>query len=160
MKNPFAGNKSLINLSDEKQRERILSKEEEERLLFACSSDVRSHIRPLIILALDTAMRRGELFRLRWWNIDFVNRWITIDATHTKTQRMRLAPLTARAEKELRKMRPYSRSERVFPFVDVKRAFNGAKEEAGLSDVRFHDLRHTGITRLVKSGFSAEWRGR
>lgn len=160
VKDPFAGHKSLINLADEKPRERILSKAEEERLLSACETEARAHLRPLIVLALDTSMRRGELFRIRWDDIDFDNGRITIEATHTKTQRKRFAPLTARAAFELKKIMSYSRDPRVFPFTDVKRAFNGAKREAGLDDVRFHDLRHTGITRLVRGGFSAEEAGK
>ena len=160
VRDPFAGNKSLINLADEKPRERILSKDEEARLLSACESEARSHLRPLIVVALDTTMRRGELFRLRWEDIDFNNGKILIDATHTKTQRMREAPLTPRSASALMKLKPFAKGPRVFPFTDVKRSFNGAKKDAGLDDIRFHDLRHTAITRLIRGGFSAEEAGK
>lgn len=154
VRDPFSGDRSLINLTAEKKRERILSRNEEERLLSACTSDIRAHIRPLIILALDTSLRRGELFRLRWEDIDFENRTIKIDATHTKTQREKIVPLTPRAEAELNRIRPFAQDTRVFPFTDVKHSFNAATKEAGLDGVRFHDLRHTAITRLVRGGFS------
>lgn len=154
VRDPFLGDRSLINLTAETKRERILNRSEEERLLMACSSETRSHIKPLIVLALDTSLRRGELFRLRWQDIDFQNRVIRIDATHTKTQREKTVPLTSRAETELLKLKQFAEGPRVFPFADVKRSFNNATKEAGLEGVRFHDLRHTAITRLVRGGFS------
>lgn len=172
LRDPFFGAK-VISLADEKKRERILSRDEENRLLAACENEKeiietvragkpfkmeietrRAHLKPLIILALDTAMRRGELFKLRWQDIDFKRGFITVCATHTKTQKERLVPLTVRARYELENLRHTAIEERIFPFVDVKRAFAAVKSKAGLSDLRFHDLRHTSITRLVK-GISA-----
>jgi integrase len=160
LKNPFNGSKSIINAADEKHRERILTRAEEERLLLACETDKRAHLKSLIILALDTGMRRGELFKLRWQDVDFVNMQICIQATHTKTQRERYVPLTPRAMQELEKIKETSITERIFPFTDVKNSFKGARKEAGLEDVRFHDLRHTAITRLVRGGLPSSEAGK
>lgn len=178
MRDPFFG-AGVINIADEKKRERILTREEENRLLAACDIEKetietersgkpftmeveteRGHLKPLIILALDTGMRRGELFKLRWQDVDFDNGIIRIMATHTKTQRERLVPLTTRAENELLKLKVFSTTERVFPFVDVKRAFKAVKDDAGMPDLRFHDLRHTAITRMVKGGISSAEAGK
>jgi integrase len=160
LRNPFRGSESLINAADEKRCERILSRAEEQQLLAACETERRGHLKALIILALDTAMRRGELFKLRWQDVDFENKQICVQATHTKTQRQRFVPLTRRAEVELEKVRLTSSSERIFPFVDIKISFANAKREAGVTDVRFHDLRHTAITRLVRSGMPSTEAGK
>jgi integrase len=178
VRDPFFGT-SIISIADESPRERILSREEETRLLAACVREKRvvkakrygkplimeievdrTHLRPLIVLALDTGMRRGELFKLRWDDVDFVSSSIVVRATHTKTQRERLVPLTARAARELQNLRTISRGELVFPFEDLKRSFTAVRDEVGLPDLRFHDLRHTAITRMVRGGISAAEAGK
>lgn len=63
--NPFRGPKPLINPADEVKRKRVLESVEEIRLLAACDGP-REHLRPIIICAIDTGMRRGEIFKLKW----------------------------------------------------------------------------------------------
>lgn len=151
--NPFAAGESLISLADERKRERILTNEEERRLLKACSIPSREHLRPIVIAALDTGMRRGELFSLRWQHVDFEEGVLNIEAFHTKTMKARQVSLTGRLTRELEALYEQSPKQpfgRVFGITDnVKRSFNAARKEAGLLDVRFHDLRHTAATRLV-----------
>lgn len=178
LRDPFFGS-HLISPADEAQRERVLTPEEESRLIAACTCETRAvktlrqgkvltmnvetrraHLKPLIIVALDTGMRRGELFKLRWQDVDFERGLIVVCATHTKTQRERIVPLTRRAKSALMDLREIREDERVFPFSDVKIAFKAAKEEAGLPDLRFHDLRHTAITRMVRGGVSAAEAGK
>ena len=150
--NPFELGDSLIKLGDEKPRERILSRDEEERLLAACTG-WRTHLRPVIICALDTGMRRGEMFKLKWADIDFDGRIITIRAFNTKTERQRQVAITERLAEELEKLyHHFSRDPASLVFgitTSVKTAFNKVKKIAGLADLRFHDLRHTHATRLV-----------
>jgi hypothetical protein len=55
LKNPFVMGESLINPGDERHRERILTREEEEKLLAVCTG-AKAHLRPVIIMALDTGM--------------------------------------------------------------------------------------------------------
>jgi integrase len=153
VRNPFTGGGSLISIADEKKRERILTREEETRLLEACSAPSRTHLRAIVICALDTGMRRGEIFSLRWRDLDFDNRVLTIQATHTKTMKERQVAITGRLAIEferLQAMAPDNPNGRVFGITDnVKKSFNAARGAAGLPDVRFHDLRHTAATRLV-----------
>jgi integrase len=152
IRNPFYGSTSLVTPGDEKPRERIITREEEARLLAACTG-LRSHLLPIIITALDTGMRRGEIFKLRWSDIDFVTRIIIVRAFNTKTMRERQVAVTERLTRELEAV--YERSIKdpdtlVFGISDnVKKSFNSARKAAGLPDVRFHDLRHTHATRLV-----------
>src|SRR5262249_5968696 len=88
-KNPFACGDSLISFAVERKCERILTREEEMCLLSACDDPLRKHLRPILICALDTGMRQGEIFKLRWSDICFETRTVTIQAFNTKTMRER-----------------------------------------------------------------------
>jgi len=149
-KSPFTMGKTLISIGDEKPRERILTLEEEARLLAACEGP-RAHLRPILICALDTGMRRGELFSLTWSDVDFENRLITIRAFNTKMMRERKIGMTERLLKELWIL--YSQNPDpdalLFGISSVKHSFNKVRKHACLTDMRFHDLRHTYATRLV-----------
>jgi integrase len=163
IKNPFTKGDVLISKSDEKKRERILTKEEEEKLLAACTQR-REHIRAIIICAIDTGMRRGEILKLNWGDIDFDNQLIAIRAFNTKSMRERQIAMTERLASEL--VAIYEQSTKdvntlVFGIIDnVKKAFNSARRIAGLPDVRFHDLRHTHATRLVAANIPLSEVGR
>src|SRR5688572_4673070 len=63
IQNPFAKAKGVIAVSAETERDRILSFEEESRLLAVCVEEL-AHLKPILICALDTAMRRGEIFKI------------------------------------------------------------------------------------------------
>ncbi|MFN7927896.1 MAG: site-specific integrase [Blastocatellia bacterium] len=152
LKNPFQQGRALISKADEVQRDRILTAEEEERLLAACTGR-RAYLRALIIVALDTAMRRGELLQLTWRNVNFDAKTITVIARTTKTLKPRLVGLTARAVEALQTL-PQTR-DLVFGITDsFKKAWAAACEEAGIDGLRFHDLRHTATTRIVQAGIS------
>lgn len=155
VRSPFEKGAALISKSDEVQRERILTHEEEGRLLTACTGR-RAHLKAILIAALDTCARRGELFKLTWADVDFENRLISLRATTTKTQRSRTIGMTARLYSELKTLYEKSTQEPkslVFGLTDtVKKSFAGACRDAGIVGFRFHDCRHTAITRMVQSG--------
>src|SRR5688572_8817231 len=150
--NPFAAGESLISLADERKRERIVTRDEERRLLDACTAH-REHLRPILICAIDSGMRRGEILSLKWCDVDFQHGLISIQAFNTKTMNERQVSMTARLSRELEMLweqSPKDEWQRVFGIVNnVKRSFTTARNAAGLPDVRFHDLRHTHATRLV-----------
>ena len=152
---PFELGKSLISMADENRRERVLSVKEEKQLLAACSGK-RSHLTPLIITALDTAMRRGELIKLRWDSVNFATRTITIIALNSKTARARTVGMTKRVFDELWKLWEQSAKEQnalVFGIKDnFKKSFASACQEARIEDLHFHDFRHSSITRMVQTG--------
>lgn len=104
---------------------------------------------PLVRLALETAMRRSELLGLRWENIDLGRRTIFLQLTKNGTSRT--VPLSTHAIQILTEM-PRNLDGRVFPVTHevVSQAFNRARKQAGVNDVRFHDLRHMAITRLAE----------
>jgi len=166
IKNPFTQGASLISNADEKKRERIITREEEKALLAACSAPKRGHLRPIIIAALDTGCRLGELLKLRWENVDLESGQIHLIAFNTKTAKPRTVAMTARLRAELEQLKAQAPPEptRLKTFAEsegsglvfgvknnVKRAFEGARKDAGLPDLRFHDLRHSAATRLVQA---------
>ncbi len=153
LRNPFASGDSLISVADEQKRERILTRAEEAKLLAACEGPQRAHLKGILICALDTGMRQGEIFSLRWRDVDFENGLVNIQAFHTKTMKERQVAMTTRLALELEQLKasaPDNPNDLVFGINDnVKRSFTAARSDAGLKDVRFHDLRHTAATRLV-----------
>lgn len=154
--NPFKRGGSLIVESFEVERTRIVSPVEEMRLLAACDK-WRKHLKPIIIFAIETGCRRGEMRALTWFDIDLAGRVIRVNGTSTKTLKSRLVPITARLADTLAQLRHNVRpkdSAAVFGMADWKKAFNSAAADAGLSDLRFHDLRHTAITRMLEKGIS------
>jgi integrase len=153
LRNPFAAGDSLISLAAENKRERILTRDEEVKLLAACKTPQRAHLKAILICALDTGMRQGEIFSLRWRDVDLEERILNIQAFHTKTMKERQVAITTRLAIELERLKasaPDDRDGLVFGILDnVKRSFTAARSKAGLKDLRFHDLRHTAATRLV-----------
>jgi integrase len=156
MRSPFELGAPLISISDERKRDRVLSFEEEARLLSKCTGR-RAHILPLIITALDTGMRRGELFSLRWADVDLIAGIINIRATTTKTLQARSVGMTPRVMSELGRLcvlAPTDSNEMlVFGITNtIKTSFMAALREAGIEGLRFHDFRHTAITRMIEAG--------
>jgi integrase len=156
-KNPFKMGDVLIHASDEIKRERILTRDEEERLLAACVGR-RAHLRPIIIAALDTGCRVGELLKLRWCDISTDAGLITIQAFNTKTMRQRQVSITTRLAVELEQLwrKSHKDSDALIFGIErsIRHAFNGACKDAGLEKLRMHDLRHTHATRLDDLGFT------
>lgn len=153
LRSPFSAGESLISLADENKRERILTRDEEVKLLATCETPQRAHLKAILICALDTGMRQGEIFSLRWRDVDLEERLLNIQAFHTKTMKERQVAITTRLAIELERLKgsaPDNSDGLVFGIIDnVKRSFTAARTKAGLKDVRFHDLRHTAATRLV-----------
>lgn len=157
LRNPFSLTKGIISKAAEVERDRILSTEEESRLLEACSGR-RKHLRPLLICALDTAMRRGEIFRMRWADVRFDTNEIFIPQTNTKTEEARTVGITRRLRDELEYLwscSPKSQDGLVFGVTNtIKTAFKSLCEDAGVHGFRFHDCRHTATTRMIMAGCS------
>lgn len=150
--NPFKLGKALI-VSPENERTRILTAAEEKKLLEQCTG-IREHLAAIVIFAVETGCRRNEIVTLRWSAIDLTKRVITIEATNTKTLKPRLVPISARLRDVLSalrgdRLRPHAK---VFPTGEFRRSFNTAVTEAKLKNLKFHDLRHTAITRMLEAG--------
>src|SRR6266542_3432717 len=86
----------LISKALETRRTRVLSDDEEKRLLAACDTTARRHLIPVIIAAIDTGARKGELLAVRWSDVDSKQRTITLRSETTKTQQTRAVPMSNR----------------------------------------------------------------
>lgn len=110
-----------------------------------CFEDGGTHnpwIRPLVILAIETAMRRGELLSLRWSDVFIADCFVRLN--DTKNDESRNVPLSIRAHNNILTNLPRHISGRVFSVTAdaVKKVYVRAVERAGLVDLHFHDLRH------------------
>lgn len=96
----------LISIADERKRETILTTAEEKTLLEACATEKRRHLRALVIAALDTGARQGELLTLRWSDIGFDEGVIrNVTSYKGRTVQRREVPLTARLKAALLDLR-------------------------------------------------------
>jgi integrase len=115
-----------------------------------------------VLTALNTGLRRGELFHLQWRDVDFENKWLTVAGSTAKSGQTRRIPLNAEALVTLQgwcqQTLKTPAEPRVFPGVgghrltSVNRSWRGLRKLAALGDFRFHDLRHHFASRLVQSG--------
>ena len=135
------------------RRLRVLS-DREEIDLFAELED-NDLIRSITLFALNTGMRRGEIFNLQWPDVDLERDRIIV--RKTKSSQERFVP----RNKTVRELLLFfvRTSDYVFPspqtggrIVDLKKGFTRAVDEAGIRNFRFHDLRHTFATRLADAG--------
>lgn len=128
-------------------RERILTPAEERTLLEKSAQ----HFRPFLVVALNTGMRRGEILNLGWPQIDFEKRVVYV--IKTKSGKNRRIPMNDTLYHTLRALKTEANgAEKIYPFKYVQGAFEKAREDADLSGLRLHDLRHTFATRLIQSG--------
>ncbi|MGO9566874.1 MAG: tyrosine-type recombinase/integrase [Desulfomonilaceae bacterium] len=140
-------------LPENNVRERVLASEHFERLLEACLQ----HLKPIVLVAYYTGMRKSEILFLTWEDVDLQNRFIRLKGDRTKTGVARSVPLHPRVWEALSHLPRGIRSSRVFlwrgkPVNDVKKAFKAACTKAGLNDFTFHDLRHCAINNLRLAG--------
>lgn len=130
---------------------RVLTVDEENKLC----KHAAPHLAPMIRVAVNTGMRRGELFALCWEAVDVYHRIITIK--QSKSGRVRYIPINDVVQNNLRLLPGSHEHGHVFkyegePIHDIKTAFAGAVRRAEIPECRFHDLRHTFATRLVLAG--------
>src|ERR1700679_1979817 len=150
-RNPIEG----IRMFREVSRNRTLTPEEYQRLLENCSA----HFQPIVQLAYDTGMRRGEVTGLKWDQLDLKAGVITLKSEDTKTQEEREIPLDEGLKDLFRRIPKVLGSPYVFNFrghglKDPKTAFLRACQRAKITDFRFHDLRHCAVTNFRKAGVS------
>jgi integrase len=133
-----------------KGSDRVLSPAERDKLLIELQPTGRRNVwmPSVVILALETAMRRSELLALRWEDINLDRRTATLHMT--KNGESRVVPLSTTAIQTLTSM-PRSICGAIFPITSCALAanFDKAVERAKLPNLHFHDLRHTAITHMA-----------
>ena len=133
-------------------RERRLKQGEYERLMSACAETQVWYLWPMIEIAIETCMRRGEILSLEWQQIDF-ERYKAL-LPNTKNGQSRWVPLSDKVVTLLNTLP--ENNERVFPITDVavRQAWDRLRKRAGITDLTFHDLRHEAVSRQFESGLT------
>jgi integrase len=144
-------------------RDRALSEEEYQRLLAVAPS----HLWRILVCAYETGMRAGEIVGLTWDKVDLKTGFIRLAAEDTKTNEKRAIPLSPILKETLEEIRKEQRDGKVVAIgghvftwqgkplgrQGWKRSWATACRNATLEDLRFHDLRHTFVTRKVREGW-------
>jgi integrase len=149
-------------LKENNRRLRYLSKEECQGLIKTCDS----HLRPIVITALNTGMRKGEILNLTWEKVDLKQGFILLNEDDTKNGERREIPINGTLREALSELSQGTkeRPRRIdIPYVfydpsngkaykDVKRSFHSACRRAKITNFHFHDTRHTFASHLVMAG--------
>ena len=152
--NPLA---RLKMARERRTRRQVLSVAEEQVLLSAA----KGHLHTMIVLGLDTGMRRGEITAQRWEDIDFSQGVLYVTRSKTPEGESREIPLSTRALELLRSQHKTDGLLIQFrgrPVKIIKTTWSGALKRSGIRHVRFHDLRHSFNTRLMEAGVLQEVR--
>lgn len=118
------------------------------------------YLMPMVLLVLNTGLRRGECFTLDWCDVDFEKSMLTVRADNAKSAKTRRVPLNAEAHRVLKSWRETNAKGNglVFPgengekMVTIKTAWGNLMRVTGISDFRFHDLRHHFASMLAMKG--------
>lgn len=143
--------KKLGVIAEAQHRDRRVSDNEIRKILSYCSTGFP--MADLVWFAVHTAMRCGEQMRIRWDDLGDEGRSILIrQRKHPKQKRDQRVPLLPEAAEILHRQPRIA--EQVFPYEgrSVTAAFRRARKRAGLEDLRWHDLRHEGCSRLFERG--------
>ena len=148
-------------LSEDETIDGALVEGERTRLLKACKESPNPYLYPVVVLALSTGMRRGEIMNLKWQAVDLKRGRITL--LKTKNGEIRVVPIAGHALELLKahaKVRPID-TELLFPGkvkrdkpMDLNAPWRTALSRAGIKDFRFHDLRHSAASYLAMNGAS------
>ncbi|MGM0578959.1 MAG: tyrosine-type recombinase/integrase [Myxococcota bacterium] len=144
-------------------RVRFLEDDERDRLLEACRASDNAHLYPVVVLALSTGMRKGEILGLRWRDVDLERGRIVLH--ETKNGERRVVPLAGKPREVIRehaKVRALD-TDLVFPgrhprgggppkLATIRGPWLKAMEAAAVDDFRFHDLRHSAASYLAMNG--------
>ncbi|HZR18562.1 MAG TPA: tyrosine-type recombinase/integrase [Verrucomicrobiae bacterium] len=151
--NPLA----RLPMVQERRLKRPVMTLDEENQLFPVLPE---YLRNIVIAALDTGMRRGEVLKQQWEDVDLSRKLLLVSSSKTPGGESREIPLTARMLETLGDKR---KEGHVFTYEGralewIRKGWLGGLKRAGLRHFRFHDLRHTFNTRLMEAGVIADVR--
>ena len=137
----------------------FLDDDERKRLLDACRESDNEYLYPIVVLALSTGMRKSEILNLTWDAVDLKKDRITL--FETKNNEVRVLPLAGHALRLIESVERLEDSNLVFPGkadsskpIDIRPSWEVALKKAGVTDFRFHDLRHSAASYLAMNGAS------
>ncbi|MEM7175228.1 MAG: site-specific integrase [Chlamydiota bacterium] len=151
--------KRVRKLKEPRGRVRFLSEKERETLLTTCKQSDHPYLYTIVILALSTGMRRGEITNLRWENVNFDLGYILIE--DSKNGDRRSVSLKGKAYQLVEALKQFQKQDFGFLFpslfsknkpADLRWFWDQAVEKSGIRNFRFHDLRHSAASYLAMSG--------
>lgn len=156
---------ALARREEERRRRRLsgiahaVARHREPLPAFA-DDEYTDHVLPLVLLAMNTGLRRGELLGLAWEAIDRKAKRIKVTAATAKSQRVRYVPLNSEAAGVVERLHKHAANKSGLVFAGsegeamthVKRSWESLMTAAGVEDFHFHDLRHHFASRLVMAG--------
>lgn len=153
--------RKISKLPEPRGRVRFLDDAEREQLLESCKASPSPYLHTLVVLALSTGARQGELLNLRWCDVDWQRRVITLHDTKNKERRLLpLAHYALQLMEEHNKVRNIA-SDLVFPSPsnpirpwNSRPSWLSALQKANIKNFRFHDLRHSCASYLAMNGAS------
>lgn len=110
------------------------------------------HLTPIVLVAMNTGLRRGELTSLTWADVDLKHKRVTIRAGHSKSGSARHVPLNSEAVATLERWKKQKPTGRLFEVGSIKTAWSTLMTDAKIAGFRFHDLRHHFASKLVQAG--------
>lgn len=146
--NPIAGYKLF---KEKLTKLRVVTEDEFIKVYENASDDLK----PILVMAYNTGMRRSEILSLKWDNVNLSNGYIIVE--ESKNDESRYIPINKELNKALKSVKYHSSGEYVFshdeePVKCFKTAFYNAVERSGVKKFTFHDLRHTFASNLVMRG--------
>jgi integrase len=154
--------RKITKLKEPRGIVRFLSDDERKHLLAKSLESNNPFLHTIVTLALSTGARKMEILSLRWKDIDFKRKIITLH--ETKNGERRILPLVNYGFELLNahatKHQPYKGDDFVFPNkfgtapIEIKKCWNTALKKAGIDEFRFHDLRHSAASYLAMNGAS------
>jgi len=148
--------------SNEETRLRLSLDERDSKLPFANPNchPFKGHLMPMVLISLNTGMRRGELFSLKWEHVNFDLKQVSITAGNAKSRKVRHIPLNREALGAFQKLYGTGLAPDMYvfrkkgnkPFKDVKNSWARLLLEADVSNFRWHDMRHHFASKLAMAG--------
>jgi integrase len=143
---------------DSQPKVRFLTPDERERLMAALES-CEEYFRKMVIISLNTGIRRGALFSLLWSDVDLDKRILTLRGEDAKSGKQNYVPINKAAFSALKAWRGASRGDLVFPspktgnkLDNCRHSWVSLMKAANIKDFRWHDMRHDFASQLVMKG--------
>lgn len=153
--------RKMAKLREPRGRVRFLDDDERKRLLKTCQSANNPYLYLVVVLALSTGARKGEILGMKWKDVDFTRKVVILH--DTKNKERRVLPIAGHALKLMRDHQKVLRIDSPFVFPsfenpkqpqDIRAAWESALVQAEIEDFRFHDLRHSAASYLAMNGAS------
>ena len=133
-----------------KPRDRRVGKEDIETLMHALRNTKVTYLKPLILIAIETGLRQGELVKLMWNDVDLDSRLLKVK--DTKNGEDRVVPLSNKSLSILQSLPRLGATVFNATHSSLQNAWKRLIKRSGLIDVHFHDLRHEAISRFIERG--------